>query len=410
MGDMGIEATPAPGAGALPAAPAGELAQAIDALVSADTRTLGDAATIAELHRQLARLDAVVTAATGAFDTSDDWVDDGAWSAAAWLATTCRLPRAVPRRRLRLARKLRDLPACEVAWRDGEITEAHVATVAAVRRPETEEALARDEKMLVDFAREMRFEEFARAVAYWAQHADPDGADDEHDRRFAARDVYLTRSFQGMVLGKITLDPINGTIVLGTLEPIEQELYEAERAALRARLGREPTLLEMRTPGQRRADAFVEMAVRARTAPADGRRPAPLFSVFVGYETMHGRICELAGGTVVAPGSLLPWLDEAYLERAVFRPDRRVEVSHTARLFTGATRRAVELRDRQCMHPFCDQTIDRCQVDHIVAYDDGGPTTQANGQLYCGYHNRLKERQRSAPQSPDDGAPPPTRT
>ena len=131
--------------------------------------------------------------------------------------------------------------------------------------------------------------------------------------------------------------------------------------------------------------------------------PAPLFSVFVGYETMHGRICELAGGTAVAPGALLAWLDQAYLERAVFTPDTRVEVSHTARLFTGATRRAIELRDRQCMHPFCDQPIERCQVDHIVAFEDGGPTTQANGQLYCGFHNRLKQRR---PPSPPTESPP----
>jgi len=141
----------------------------------------------------------------------------------------------------------------------------------------------------------------------------------------------------------------------------------------------------------------------ALDSTADGRRPAPLFSVFVGYETLHGRICELAGGAALAPGALLGWLDQAYLERAVFGPDARVEVSHTQRLFTGATRRAVELRDRQCMHPFCDQPIDRCQVDHIVAFEDGGPTTQANGQLYCGFHNRLKQRRPPPPPPP----PPP---
>ncbi len=39
-----------------------------------------------------------------------------------------------------------------------------------------------------------------------------------------------------------------------------------------------------RTSGQRRADALVEMATRSRTAPAEGIRPAPLFSVFVSYE------------------------------------------------------------------------------------------------------------------------------
>jgi 5-methylcytosine-specific restriction endonuclease McrA len=83
-------------------------------------------------------------------------------------------------------------------------------------------------------------------------------------------------------------------------------------------------------------------------------------------------------------------LDEAYIERAVYRPDNRVEVSETTRLFTGATRRAIELRDRQCTHPYCDLPASACQADHIIPYTEDGPTTQENGRLLCGFHNRLR--------------------
>ncbi|HEX4244488.1 MAG TPA: HNH endonuclease signature motif containing protein, partial [Acidimicrobiales bacterium] len=147
-----------------------------------------------------------------------------------------------------------------------------------------------------------------------------------------------------------------------------------------------------RTSPQRRADALVEMATRSRTAPANGQRPAPLFSVLVGYETMHGRMCQLAQGTVVTPGSLIRWLDEAYVERAVFRPGNRTEISSTVRLFGGATRRAIELRDLECTHPYCDTPAPDCQVDHIMPAAIGGPTTQENGRLLCGFHNRLRNQ------------------
>src|SRR5439155_22759328 len=121
-----------------------------------------------------------------------------------------------------------------------------------------------------------------------------------------------------------------------------------------------------RTPAQRRADALVEMAVRASTAPADGRRPAPLFTVLVGYETFAGRVCELANRTVVTPGSLVPWLDEAYLERVVFDgPSPVIDVGHRRRLFVGATRRAVEVRDLECFHETCELPAEDCQIDHI---------------------------------------------
>ena len=134
------------------------------------------------------------------------------------------------------------------------------------------------------------------------------------------------------------------------------------------------------------------MATRSRTAPAEGTRPAPLFSVLVGYETLHGRICELENGTVLAPTSLEPWMQSAYFERAIFSLGTRVDVSVRARLFSGGTRRAIELRDRICTHPYCYEPAESCEADHIEPYADGGPTTQENGRLLCGFHNRLRNQ------------------
>jgi hypothetical protein len=370
-----------------------DLRTAIDRLVEVEPSVLGDPAAIVDLHRELARLEAVVTRAAAAFDASKEWQMDGAQTAGQWLATRCHLPRGTGRRRVSLGRQLRHLPVCEAAWLRGHITGPHVGTIAAVRRPDTADALARDEELLVSHAEDLRFEAFVRVVAYWEQHADPDGADQREEARHRRRDVYLTESFAGLWLGKMTLDPISGAIVGGELQRREQELFELDWAEAKQRLGRDPIIVDLaRTPGQRRADALVEMARRSLGAQPGDRRPAPLFSILVGYETVHGRICELAGGTVLAPRALLPWLEEAYLERAVFKPDRRVEVSETARLFTGATRRAIELRDRCCQHEYCDQPAGRCQADHIVPYNQGGPTRQDNGELLCGFHNRLKEK------------------
>jgi hypothetical protein len=146
------------------------------------------------------------------------------------------------------------------------------------------------------------------------------------------------------------------------------------------------------------------MATRSAAAPADGIRPAPLFSVFVGYETIKGRICELENGTVLSPSALVPWMDSAYFERAIFSLGGRVDVSVRARLFSGGTRRAIELRDRICTHPYCYEPAENCQGDHIEPYAQGGATTQENGRLLCGFHNRLRnqrgDRRERPPPSP----------
>lgn len=369
------------------------LTEAIDRLSGADPSMYSDAESIERLQRQLARLDSFVTDATAAFDASGNWALDGAQNASMWLASRCRLPKAQARRVVRRGRELRHLPDCKRAWAAGDIAAAHIDVFTSLRRLPTEEALVRDEAMLVDQACTLRFEPFTRAVAYWKQLADPDGADGDDQKRRDRRHVYLERSFQGMWLGGITLDPISGSIVGEELERIEGDMFESDWAAARTELGREPVSSELaRTAGQRRADALVEMATRSRTAPSDGRRPRPLFTILVGYETLHGRICELSSGTAISPGSLLPWLDEAYFERAVFAPGGRVEVSPTTRLFSGATRRAVEVRDRACTHPYCDRPADDSQIDHIVPYTAGGATTQENGRVLCRFHNQLRNQ------------------
>ena len=369
------------------------LTAALDQLGRSDPSAYADQESIQALQRQLARLEAFTTEATAAFDTAGNWVPDGARNATAWLTTRCRLPRSQARRQVRRGRDLRHLPECAGAWADGDITGSHVDAVASLRNEATEETLARDETMLVDQARSLRFDRFIRAAAYWRQLADPDSADEDAERRRARRDVYLVKSFAGTWLGAMTLDPISGSIVSAELERLEAELFEADWAEAREALGRKPNLLHLaRTPGQRRADALVEMATRSMTCPQDGRRPAPLFTVMVGYETLHGRICQLADGSVLTPGSLLRWLDQADLERAVFAPGRRIEVGATARLFSGATRRAIEVRDRECTHPYCDVPSRSCQVDHVQPWAEGGPTTQENGRLLCPFHNRLRNQ------------------
>ena len=386
------------------------LSEVIDGLVEAGPDTVCDAESMVELRRQFARLDAVITTATARFDTSGDWEADGARSPAAWIAWKTRIPAQSARRQVSLGRKLRHLPACETAWLAGNITADHVATIAGVRRPDTQDALARDETLLVGHATSLRFDLFAKCVAYWAQRADPNGAEDDDRRNHHRRDVHLDQSFAGMWFGKMLLDPISGTIVAGELSRLERALFEADWADAKTRLGREPSTDDLaRTPGQRRADALIEMATRSATMPPGGRRPTPLFSVLVGYETLHGPVCELAGGTVIAPGALIPWLDQAYLERVVFSPENRVEVSETARLFTGATRRAIELRDRYCTQKTCDIPAEHCEVDHIIPHAAGGPTTQDNGRLLCGPHNRNRPgatRPQSANGPPGaDGSP-----
>jgi hypothetical protein len=383
----------------------GSLTVEVKALHHLDPDTLTDeemTEAVVEIERLASAFDAARTSLLAAYDRRRAWADSGARSCAADVAHRTRRPRAEIASRLALGRALRHLPLTEAAWEAGEIGEAHVRRLAGLRNRRTADALSHDENLLVHHAQTLSFHDFTQAVEYWRLHADPDGASaDDVDRRDRRR-VTLDETFSGMRAGTILLDPVSGEIVDGELRRLEQQLFDDERARAKARLGREPKAGELeRTPDQRRADALVEMATRSAAAPAKGRRPRPLFQVLLGADAL-AHLCQLASGRVVTASALLPWLDDADLERYLFAgtPQRVISVSYR-RTFTGALRDLIRIRDRSCFHPTCDVPAMRCQVDHIEPWASGGITDQTNGRAACAHHNRLRHRRRRPPPPPD---------
>src|SRR5262249_33586811 len=155
-------------------------------------------------------------------------------------------------------------------------------------------------------ASSLRFPHFQRAVAYWQHLADPDGIERTADTQRGGRRLHLSRSFDGMWFLDGRLDPISGAIVADVLRRVEKEVFDLDWADAQVATGEGACEKELgRTSAQRRADALVELATRAGGMPPGGRRPEPLFTVLVGYETFAGRVRELADGTVVTPGGLV---------------------------------------------------------------------------------------------------------
>jgi hypothetical protein len=371
-----------------------ELAALMDRMCAADPELLADRESIVALHRQIERLEAVRTRATAAFDASGEWGAEGAYSAAAWIAAKCRLPNGSARSQVNRGRQLRHTPVVDATWLAGEINSAHVDLLRHARTDRTAEAFARDEAMLCDYARTLSYRSFAKALAYWRYLADPDGAEDDARNVEDENRFNLSKTYRDQCVLNGLLDPISGAIVAKPLKEIEDELFQQEWQDAKRRLGREPTVNDLqRTPAQRRAAALVEMARRAQAAALGARLPEPCFTVLVGYETFAGPICELSNGTVVTPGSLVPYLDQAWAERVVFDgPSRVIDVGERRRLFAGATRRAVEIVGRECFHDFCDVAAEDCEIDHIHPWAAGGPTIQDNGRPACSFHNRQRQR------------------
>jgi hypothetical protein len=239
------------------------------------------------------------------------------------------------------------------------------------------------EQKLVDHAAGTRFEQFRQATQYWINQADAVVGDDgdEPDRRpglTIGGGVGGEHSIRGH------LDPVGGAEVATMIDRI------ADGCA--------------RTLRERRAQALVEMARRAAATPAAARRPRPLITVIVGDESFRN-LCETGAGAVLRPCDLAPHRADSDIETILFDGPHVPVSTSPRRTFTGALRRAIQVRDRHCQHESgCDEPIDRCDVDHVVAWSDGGDTSLSNGRLACRYHNRIHPQRCTPPPPPE---PPP---
>jgi hypothetical protein len=358
--------------------------------------TDGETTEAAVLTSEVEKLaEAAHVAAVGRLDVARAWQVTGAKSAAAWVAWECHVARGRASVALKCARHLRNLPGTEAAFLAGELTIDHVRLLAAAHKACPED-FAEDEAKLVRLAGEMLFRRFEVGIRYWIDAHAPDDAEDDAVRRYEARRLDCSETFEGMIVLDALLDPINGGIVARELRRLEEELFEADWAEACSRLGAGATPTDLRrTPKQRRADALRVMAERSAAKPPGATEARVLLHVLAGHDSVD-RMCELSNGSVVTPGEVLPVLDKADVERAVFDgPSKVIDVGVRKRLFTGATRTAVLLRDRTCQHPSCDVAAEDCEVDHVIPYEAGGPTVQTNGRCWCKYHHRWHHRRQS---------------
>lgn len=372
-----------------PLPPTDSIVAAYDRVASVDVQSLTDEQLEAELWA-LGEIEAKAFAHACRIRAESarrgTWADAGALSPAAYVAASDRTPTAKVKAQFATATRLGELPAVLVALEAGAITPWHAELLLRVDTPRTHDALVADQVELVRWAMTDTWRDVCRKVFAWVDRVDPDGPEPTVERRRAA----ATRDLDGSVRLTASLTRTGGEVLLAELRRLERLEFDADVAEARARLGREPNHDELpRTRAQRCHDALVRMAERSATLPENGRRGQPLFLVLVGEDTF-ATTCELASGTPLRAGELVPHLDRMAFQTLVFEGPFTAVAASRQRTFRGTLRRVGQVVRRTCAHPYCDRPIDECQLDHVVAHSRGGATSQGTEDLCCGPHNRMK--------------------
>lgn len=367
---------------------------------------------------------------------------DGARSIAAWLASTASLAKADAHRTARRGRAIAAYRVLDAAWEGHRITGAHVDRFAKLidDNPDVIDLLARDESLLVDTATTLTPEEFQKLCNRWRDLADPDAAYARWQRRHERRQLSMAHDLEGSLLFQGRIDGADGEAFFEAIAKRENELFLADWADTKFALGRNPTMSELpRTSAQRRLDALADLVRRGSTVTDEGDVESTsevtinyVLDHYTAQETLDRifgtagdggppdrmasptsiprgpgadtaaafdatRFSETLDGRPVPPEVIIRDAFRARIRRVVFEgPSVIVDAGQTRRLFGGAQRSLVKLRDRQCRHPFCTVVHWRCEIDHIDEHAHGGSTDIANAAVMCSSHHDDKSRGRVA--------------
>ena len=158
---------------------------------------------------------------------------------------------------------------------------------------------------------------------------------------------------------------------------------------------------DTRAPETRRADALVDLVIRAVGAP-DGvpRQSKATLLVTMGLDVLEGR-CRGAGltasGDVLSADTVRRMACDAQLVPVVLGSRGEVlDQGEAIRLFNRAQVRHLWLRDKHCTFPGCSKPAAWTDAHHLLHWSHGGPTDVWNAALLCRAHHTVVHNQRYA--------------
>lgn len=347
---------------------------------------LAKSATVIELLQTQERVQAELLRALGEWDADQSWAADGALSAASWIAAHAPVSKQRAHELMRAARLAHRHDYVGTKLAAGDMTCAHVETLARAATGRTR-LLERDEELLVDIAPTLSVEDYATAMKHWRSAADDEMARADANLAFEERTVSFASTLDGRLELRASLDAEAGDIVTRALR-----LYDRpDRPPFRGG----PVDGE-RTVTQRYADGLVQICSEALARHEAAGHPTAGIDGLIDIDRLGGvpaglrGRCELSNAGPVARQVLDRVACDAAVGRVVMRGTSEVlDVGRRTRVVPRTLRRAVELRDGHCAFPGCDAPVHWCDVHHLVHWARGGATNLENCLLLCRRHHVL---------------------
>jgi hypothetical protein len=352
---------------------------ALEEISSLSDQELSDQ--LVELNSAISSLECQRARRLSLFGQRQAWKGEGHVSGPAFLSERCKMSPSRAKGLLSQAESLSEMPETMAAWADDRLSPDQTRQLVAARDANPD-LFSAGEKELLSQIEELDLRETARTVNQWRQRVNAEQRNRELEALRHRRFLHLSPTIEGM--GKIE----------GLLDP---ESFELVRTAVEGACPI-PTATDHRSPGQRRADALVDLCREAmdsgRLAESGGEKPHLI--VLIDSERIGGQPSgsgETLEGTELPQSDLERLLCDSSVSRMIMgAASEPLDVGRKTRVIPPALRRAVMVRDRHCRHPGCDRPARWCDVDHIIPWWKGGETKLSNLQLLCRFHHSLKHQ------------------
>jgi Domain of unknown function (DUF222)/HNH endonuclease len=315
------------------------------------------------IREQQAQLNQRLTEISRRADDRGYWKAAGCTSVAQWLAQITSSDYRTARLLTETAEALRELPALDQAFRDGDLTLDQVAAAAPIATPASDAEIAR---IAVGKAPSQISREARKIVP-------PTVADDQAlYKRRALRMTWTNGGRELAFSGQLPLE--HGA----AFEQAIRDLAKRQRAADK----KDGTTLEWQ---QSAADALVTLAHQAGGADSDGVRRSPT-TLIVHLSHDAPPMLEGAGPISIETAERLT----CDARRLTIKPCGCDLVhSRVGRCASYPQLRALYKRSGgHCQYPGCTTTRE-LEAHHVIAVERGGKTELANLILLCSRHHKL---------------------
>ena len=399
--------------------------------VAIDVDALGDQ--IAEMSAHIDAAMHRLLTAIREFDIASGWHVQGALSCAHWLAWRVGWDLRTARERVRVARKLAELPLVDEALRRGAMSYSQARAITRVATAEQEAVWIEHAKHMPASQLDTLCRSYQNVQAYDQTHGTEGGAmaGAVLAAHVAAQRTVTRRTLaDGMVKFEVVLASDEAAIVWAALnaaivsagaelttadpsradqtpaEPSHAEPSHAELSGADQTPAEPPsegpslfaTPPTVKVPssadrGQQRADAFMDI-IQDRVRGARPQRTPIEIIITVPHAGLHGSaepsdLAMMADGEVIAAATARRFCCDAGVVVAHVDADGvPLSVGRKTRTISAAIKRALRLRDRTCRFPGCTH---RRYVDghHIEHWANGGATALSNLMLLCSAHHTM---------------------